>query len=475
MAAKIISKNFKPIISRAFRDYIKNSSSGDVIYAAVAFPSRDDYIDYAGVTGDSDLTIDSDTEGWKGRMDSDVDIVDEYYYSQQTISLHKLYTGGVSRVVKREDWNKGTIYYAWPNDRAHVMVKSYSGGAIKLNVYRCLFSPLTESTVSPSETFPSPISLSDGYVWKYLYTISDAEALLFMTDGWMSVPEKVTEDEALSLPAGSSRYIQYINQKSAVFGVVYNVDIDQDDSDLKALVSAGNVSVVCKDLSGTTVTTEATFTLYKDSIDGLIKPILVQTGVGYYGPLNFVLSTDTTTTVTGLSAQLPPGAGHGSNIPDEMFANDTMIVVRNIPEGLMLDLTNNNRFNVVNLVRNPIDLGTGAIATKSAYVACKAVDVVSHTFSQNDLIYNLNDEPIARVVAVNGNKIYYVNHKDKGEANTLAIGNIKDSNLNVVAVSATYNREVVFNSYDTLIVDYKPNSIIRVPEQTESFSFVVSF
>lgn len=474
MAAKIVKRHLKPVLSKAVRDYLKDSTSGDSFYAAVAFPYREDFIAYAG---DSD----SDSVGVKSRKDSDIEEIDEQFYSQHIISLHKLYTGGVSRVSQRQDWSSGHTYKPWPDASSHVVVKTYSGGSIQLNVYRCLFSPLSESIVAPSETFSSAITTADGYVWKYLYSISDAEALLFMTENWIPVPERVTEEEAKTLAPGSGRYSQYSSQQNAVYGELYAVSIDSDvawaDSDLGLKREASGQNVIAKDMSGGTPTQEAVFTIYYDLATRSIKPLLVQIGKGYIGPVEFVLQSDRTKTIPGLAGHFPPGTGHGSRIAEEMFVSHVMAVVRNVPENLIADLTNENTFNVVSLVRNPIDVSTRAIAAKSSYVACKAMDIANNTFSPNDLIYTSTGEPFARVVTVNGSKVYYVNHLEEGELNIIAAGNFvkADPAATTLPVSYVYEREVVFNTHNHILIDFKVAEIIRSQEQTESFSFIISF
>ena len=50
----------------------------------------------------------------------------------------------------------------------------------------------TPSTIEPTATTTTagaPAALADGYVWKYMYTISAAEALKFVTTGYIPVKQ----------------------------------------------------------------------------------------------------------------------------------------------------------------------------------------------------------------------------------------------------------------------------------------------
>ena len=471
MAAKTVTKNFSTVLAKAVRDYLK-TPGGDTFYAAVSFPLRQDLVDYTGQD-------DSDAEGVYNTADSDISTVDEAFYSRHTISLHKLYAGGVSRVVKRKDWTHGEIYEAWPAESSHVVVKSYSGGVARLNVYRCLFSPLTSSVVAPSDTQLSATYSGDEYVWKYLYTISDAEAMLFMNENWIPVPEQISSTDAAVASAGSIKYLQYLTQKNAVYGELYNVEIDQSstDSDLQSLVngSISSISVTAQDLSGNTPSVVAEFKLSYNSTLLKIVPELVTVGKGYVGPFQFIKSDGTV--ISGLTTTLPNGNGHGGNLPEEMGANHVIAVIRNVPENLISHLTNANPFNVVSLVRNPVDASTKAVGTKNHYVACRAFTVESNTFSVNDIleIGGVGSSTTVRVVNTNENKVYYVNLQS--ESNIVSVNTLVNlqGSTSTTRVTAVYDREVIFNSFNHIVVDMKPSKIIRAPDQTESFSFVIKF
>ena len=458
------------MISKALRGYIKDPG-GDVFYAAVSFSNRNDYTDYS-------LSDDSESEGFGG-SDSEIGSDDELKYSQQTVTLHKLYSGGVSRVAKRSNWTYGNVYKAWPNEGCHVVARSFTGGAARLNVYRCMFSPLTPSTVAPTDNQISEFYSADGYVWKYLYTISDAESLLFMDEDWIPVPEVVSEQTALTSAVGSLKYIQYLIQKNAVYGVIYNAVLDSDaeltDSDFVNITTSSPLTVQVEDLSGTTPTQTAEFEFYRTSATSRVLIRLNAIGKGYVGPFRCI-KKGTTSTVSGVSCYLPPGVGHGSNLPEEMNATRTKIVVKNVPDGNILNVMDNTKFNVVSLVRNPVDLSTKQIAQKSNYIACRSFEATGVVFDVNDIasLKVLNDNSL-RVVAVNGSRIYYTNLKD--ESNTVAVGDLVFNSTSVIGgtVTAVYDREIVFNSFDHIVVDVKDKQIQRAKDQIESFSFVLGF
>tara|TARA_B100000941_G_C28507674_1_gene558438 strand:- start:3665 stop:5047 length:1383 start_codon:yes stop_codon:yes gene_type:complete len=97
---------------------------------------------------------------------------------------------GVSHVIKRVNWVKGTIYHQWDDTKT-----SYTNDFYVLNdnfhVYICLrtgrnaLGNEVPSLIQPTNSNNDPFQTSDGYVWKFLYTISELEARQFMTAAWM--------------------------------------------------------------------------------------------------------------------------------------------------------------------------------------------------------------------------------------------------------------------------------------------------
>ncbi len=97
---------------------------------------------------------------------------------------------GVSQVVKRVNWSRGTIYHQWDDTKV-----TYTNDFYVLNdnfhVYICLRTGRNNlgnevpSLIQPTGSNNDPFQLADGYVWKFLYTISELEARQFMTAAWM--------------------------------------------------------------------------------------------------------------------------------------------------------------------------------------------------------------------------------------------------------------------------------------------------
>ena len=109
----------------------------------------------------------------------------------------------VSYVVRRIDWTSGTVYDDY--DDAYDTTSGYGfgpaySGATRLedsnfyvlttqnNVYKCIWNNVNSpSTVMPTGTTPDVFSTSDGYKWKFMYTIPVSLENRFLSSEYMPV------------------------------------------------------------------------------------------------------------------------------------------------------------------------------------------------------------------------------------------------------------------------------------------------
>ena len=111
----------------------------------------------------------------------------------------KKYTGS-STVVPRVNWTSGTTYHGWDNQTVGYGSKDYYVITENFGVYICLrggrnnLGATVPSTVQPSGSNNDAFETADGYVWKFLYTIGEADARKFMTAAYMPVKKILSTD-----------------------------------------------------------------------------------------------------------------------------------------------------------------------------------------------------------------------------------------------------------------------------------------
>jgi len=127
----------------------------------------------------------------------------ERYTRNGILSVKKINLRDVSYVVPRVNWVAGTVYDQYDGNYSASFPASSGATSIKsanfyvltgtYGVYKCLFNKNgAASTEEPYGQDITTITTSDGYVWKYLYTIPLSSQNRFLTTTYMPVQKAVT-------------------------------------------------------------------------------------------------------------------------------------------------------------------------------------------------------------------------------------------------------------------------------------------
>lgn len=99
----------------------------------------------------------------------------------------------VSYVIPRYNWSSGTIYSGYDDAIQGYPSNAYYVLTDENAIYTCLQQgrdangAAVTSTVKPTGTSTNPLTTADGYVWKYLYTITALRATKFVSANYMPV------------------------------------------------------------------------------------------------------------------------------------------------------------------------------------------------------------------------------------------------------------------------------------------------
>lgn len=125
----------------------------------------------------------------------------EKYTRDGIISVKRINLRDVSLVVPRRDWSSNVVYDQYDDYSSSVLSNSGSPSlknsnfyvlSSNYNVYKCLYNNEgANSTIEPSETDFTPINTSDGYIWKYMYSIPLANRNKFLTYDYMPVQRAI--------------------------------------------------------------------------------------------------------------------------------------------------------------------------------------------------------------------------------------------------------------------------------------------
>jgi hypothetical protein len=192
-------------------------------------------------------------------------------------------------------------------------------------VYKCLFNGKSAlnptgnvSTVAPSTTNAAPEGpLADGYIWKYLYTVSAADAD-FVTASYIPVPttQSIATSNGIHVILVSAAGTGYNSSNTTL--TIYG---DGTGCAATAVISGSSLSTVSVTNAGTGYT--------------WAKVVVSGTGSG-----------------AGAYAAISPAGGHASNLQHECSAFNVMIA-GTVSGYQSNDIPVNQDFRIVGMVRNP--------------------------------------------------------------------------------------------------------------------------
>ena len=464
MSVGKLTNNIKNLLAESARNDIRNTEKDDTYYIYIAYSDSEDY-----PFADSDLS--------ESTLDSDLTVL-----YKNIVTMHRVLPGGVSRVIDRKNWVRNSQYIGWYNgiqndSDYYVLTTEIIQGVARQNVYKCLFSPTrTISTIAPTGTGSQPFRTADEYVWQFMYTVTNSEALLFQNSLYMPVPEKVTKSEAETLSTSVPRYSQYQVQNNAVEGGVYNIRVNPTAADSDVINFTNKTTIKIRGLDGTGSTPskyfQATATRNNDS-DRLWNFVVTQFGENY-DAIPFAVDSEDNTKLSIFKLDIAPGLGHGTDAGNELNASNLMLTSRSVPAddtGFAKLATND--FSVLGVIKNPVDANTDLIATKDYYtVAEKILTDIPSLFQEDEVFYKSGDSDYAgKVIASVGRELFYIN-VGKLE-NVFADSDSLISSTHSNGITKKYGREIKLNSGTFITVDYLTESIKRSADQIESLNIIL--
>ena len=145
----------------------------------------------------------------------------QYEAHREFIGAKKVTTENVSHVAPRYDWTSGTVYSMYRDTDEDMYDRPYYVLTNEFNVYKCLYNNNGgASTVKPTGFSTQSFTTSDGYTWKYMYTISLGDANKFLTSVHLPVKTITVGDGSVE----SDR--QLAVQNTAVNGAIEVIEVN---------------------------------------------------------------------------------------------------------------------------------------------------------------------------------------------------------------------------------------------------------
>lgn len=383
-------------------------------FVSVATSSANAFYAFVGLTNATDYD-----SNWNINPPAPKDCFDEENdYWDSIIALKKIKADDVKQVVRKVTWSSGTTYDMYRHDISRTNTSKpseatnlYSANYYVVNrdykVYICLQNGTDPENPEGRPSLDEPIftdlepkaagTSGDGYIWKYLYTISPSDIVKFDSINFMPVPknwETNSENSSIRLNAASSGQLKIVTITNRGVGI-----------------GTANRTYTRVPIKGDGVGAEATIVVNNDS---KVESITVSNGgSGYtYGSVDLVAgNVPTGSTRPTFNVIIPPQGGHGADIYRELGAYNVLVYSRIENDTQNPDFITGNQIARAGIVENPQAYNSTAILSLEKASALNALKLTgagysSATFTANSLItqtIGIGSTAVGRVVSYDQN------------------------------------------------------------------------
>ncbi len=404
---------------------------------------------------------------------------------QNMIGMKLVAAADISHVVPRHTWETNETYVPWDSDDGSIFDKKFYIITSEFKVYKAIKAGGAGSTVEPTQTLTDPQTESDGYTWKYMYTLAVADAEKFLTNSYMPVKtidskaggqssEYIDDQAAMDSGMPEADYAQYLNQKaslnSSTAGGIERIEVTNGGTYSATPVvtisgdGTGAAAIAVMSGSGSTQTV-ASITVDAKGTDYTVADITFSTGDA------------------AARAVIAPARGHGTDPVTELggffIALNTQLT--GAEDG---DLTVGNDFRQVTIVRNPFNYGTAVVATATTRKALRYLDFVSSVtvtnFDVDEVITGATSGAEAFVVERDPTSgyIYYNQNSKTGytsfENGENVTGATSSTTGGLESSGALGNPEVEPGSGAIMFLENR-NPINRTATQIEDIKVIIEF
>ena len=422
------------------------------------------------------------------------DVTSEFYNWDDMLGAKLIASTDVSRAIPRRNWTTGTTYDMYEHNigssnaansgATNLFDSTYVVMNSSYAVYKVIENDgATASTVEPTSTSNSIFATSDGYRWKYMYSLTSAETLNFMSTDFIHCSTDSTVsaaavdgalDTALVVAGGSS----YTTSSGSTISAI-PIRGDGSSGVASVTISSGAISAV-------SITTAGTGYTYAYITNADIIAATNAGGAGSGGNINVII---------------PPKGGHGANALKELGAFYVMMNKSLVGVEGTSDIGVANDFRRIGLIRNPTNFGTTTVATASTrrQLYAAVFSSVSGTFAVDEEINQASTGAVGKVVEYDAtNKLLYwyqtrfpdVGTDSDGNATAFSGANAitgqtssasatpntsSSTDVNGVSITSGYsNPELAADSGDIIYVEER-SPITRASDQTENIKLIIEF
>jgi len=412
----------------------------------------------------------------------------KYDIYDQIIGLKKITSSEIRPMIRNNSWQSGSTYDIYRdnygdisstqgsivnyvqslNFEQHLYETNFYVVTSEYKIYKCLNNAKNgQSTVEPSSTSNAPFTLSDGYTWKYLFTVNANDFEKFKTDEYIPIPEDTAIDPNNVIAADSNNF----------GGAIYNILIDAPGSGYQS----GQEFDITGDGSNGVVRVIST-----NDQGGITSVKIVNPGTAYtYAQIN---------TTGGQNAVLQPiispKEGMGARIGRELGAYRLALHAKLDKD----DFVFGNDFSVVGLLNDPTLTTNGSIAIGTKQLTLSSPLVNNQDTYNDKRIRDTVTGATGRIVHYEPDTtsqiytIFYTQEnilnfgidsqgirRDFEPGNPILVGNTGQEGATIATgLNSVKDSELKRGSGEIIYIDNR-NTISRAEDQTEDFKIILEF
>ena len=314
-------------------------------------------------------------------------------------------------VVPRYNWSSGSIYSGFNDDQAGHPNQAYYVFTDENHVYICLqpgrnaAGASVISTVKPTGTAAGAFKTSDGYVWKFLYSLGALTVSKFLAANFMPVTKILSTDGNST----ASEVEQFGIQNAAVAGQLLGYTVTNGGS---GYTSSPAVTIAGDGTGAKAVATIAGNILTK--VEVLESDNTMVFGSGYsYADITITGGGGTSAAVRPIFG---PKAGIGADPRDDLRSRALMFNAK--PDGTESgDFIVGNDFRQIGLIKNP-KMHADSDFTAETGIALPYLlfdlSTITSAFTADNVIVGGTSGAKAYVDSFDSDKIYYHQTEDTG-------------------------------------------------------------
>jgi hypothetical protein len=388
-------------------------------------------------------------------------VATEYEVWHNMIGGKKLLGSDICHAIPRYNWTAGTYYCAYDHLNPNLVDGSTQFYVMNSNydVYKCISNNYSIfSIVEPKAINPASVTeTSDGYIWKYMYSVASSDLLRFTTNSYIPVRSVPSDDGTL----------QWTVQSSAIDGAILYCAVTSNGT------RYSNTSNIIVTIAGDGVSATATANI--NTLTNTVNSIrMTDYGIGYtYATVT--ISGGGGTGATAKAIISPPG-GHGTSALYELGACNLILnpQLKGSEEGVLQVA---NDFRQISILKDPLARDGSNVFSNIAFSQAYAFKTIGNgDYVQDEIVYQGGSQTSSifsgQVLSWDSSNGIATVINTLGTPTSAAL--IGANSFVSRYVSTITQRDLTIYTGQVLYVDNFTN-ITRSSDQTEDFKIVLKF